>query len=453
MYHILGRREEEKNAIERLSEMENAPAHEIDRLEGKYYEAVGDYDRAQEALNRCLQSCKELGNILLEADILTQLGLIARRQGDYDNAMTRNENALKLLQSPEIDPSDSARFRAQTLSELGVVNRQKGDFEAAAGCFSQALELFNNQENKKGMADVLNHLGGLAQYQRDLEQAIVHHQEALKIRRTIGDRAGEGTSLFNLAAVTLELGDYGQAQDFLFSALEIQRSIGNRWEEANILNVWGILYLDLGKYTLAKSNLQDAITLCEVLGDQVGKAYAMTNLGLVERNMNRLAEAEKVLNLSLELAIEQDDQYLVTLILSYRSDVSLMHNRYQEAIERATAALDKRQKSDLTLQTTAELATLAAAHCGLGENAKAADFASKAMNLLIECQGEGPEAPHRDYWLCYRVFSATGEHEKANEALVAAKKMLLERANKIIDMDLRESFLECVAINSEIMGE
>ena len=65
--------------------------------------------------------------------------------------------------------------------------------------------------------------------------------------------------------------------------------------------------------------------------------------------------------------------------------------------------------------------------------------------------GQGPEFPLQDYLFCYQVFAAAGQEAPAAASLQTAHTMLMSRAEKIADPDLRRSFLERVEVNREIV--
>jgi hypothetical protein len=75
----------------------------------------------------------------------------------------------------------------------------------------------------------------------------------------------------------------------------------------------------------------------------------------------------------------------------------------------------------------------------------------EALAILAECEAEGPDAPQRDYFYCYRVLAATGHPEQARQALQAAYDLVAARAEKITDPALRQNFLERVRVNREIV--
>jgi hypothetical protein len=112
-----------------------------------------------------------------------------------------------------------------------------------------------------------------------------------------------------------------------------------------------------------------------------------------------------------------------------------------------------RRELDMHLWTTDNLATLATAHWLAGRATEALDFAHQALEILDECGGQGPQCPQQDYFMCYEVLSAAREIETARAALQSAYDLIVVRADKIVDTALRQSFLEGVPINQQIVTE
>jgi tetratricopeptide (TPR) repeat protein/class 3 adenylate cyclase len=451
--HILGRRQEEQAALRDLEAMPDAPTYEVAHLWGQYYEVVGDYAQAQVAVECALAASRERADRVSEANSLAQLGLIARRQGDYERAKDWYRQALTLFPDDATRSLDEARAFVQALNGLGTVHRQQGDFDEAQGCYERALALSQQSSNRIGEAEVLVNLGVVAYYQRNFAEVLNYHQRALEIQQAIGDRSGEGMSLYSFAQVNLETGDYVQAEHNFLAALSIQQAIGNRWEEVNIWNGLGILYQDLGDWRKAQTCLEEGLKLSQEIGDEAGQAYILVNLGPVMRDQGDLIGAEELLTQGLLIAQAQSDKRLISSFYSYLGTISLQVENLEQAIERAHKALAMRRELDMHLWTTADLTTLATAHLARGEKSKALDYAQQAMAILDECQGEGPECPQQDYFVCYQVLHANGKTKIAHQALQSAYRLVMARAEKIADPTLRQSFLENVPINRQIVQE
>jgi adenylate cyclase len=450
--HILGQREDEQASLKILEATPGVPAFDATYLWGEYYETIGDYAQAQTAIERALDACQNQQDIICEAQCLVQLGLIARRRGDYESAKDQYNQALTPLQSQRTRSSEKDQTLAYILNELGIVYRNQGDFDQAEACYEQALKLSRTNDDRRSEAETLNSLGVNAFYQRKYAEARAYHQQALEIRHAIGDRAGQGMSLQNLAVNATEVGDYGQAENHFTTALTIQQAIGNRWEEVNIWMGLGVLYQELGDLAKAQSCLEQGLRLSQDIGDEAGEAYILGNLGLVMRDQGDLEAAERLLSSGLALAQKQDE-HIVSIFLSNLAIISLQAGKLNQAIERSTAALTMRQGLDLRSRTADDLATLAATHLAIDQIDQALSYAQRALGILEECGGEGPESPQRDYFLCYQVLAAAGRAIEAQMALQSAHNLVMTRAEKIADPVLRQSFLERVQINHQIVQE
>jgi class 3 adenylate cyclase len=449
--HTLGRREEQQAALLALETAPQTPVFVAAHLWGQYYEAVGAYAEAQQAVERGLEDAGDRHDTIAQARALSQLGSIAYRQGEYESSRTWYTQAMALFRIDASSADGEASTLAETLNGLGAVYNQQGIFEQAQTCFEDALQASRATGHRKGEADALNNLGIMFRYQRRLADALAHYREALEMQRAIGDRSGEGASLGNMAQVIQEAGDYGQAETYLQAALVIQQAIGNRWNEINNWNDLGILYQELGDLEHAQECLQQGLDLSQRIGDEAGEAYILVNLGLVAHERGQPDEARRLLSRGLELAQDQDDMYLAAIFLSYLGVVSLHSGQIAEAIDWSNAALVQRRELDLVLDTTYNLATLAVAHMQAGRETQALDYARKALAILDECGGEGPESPQRDYFLCAQVLEAASETDAARAALQSAYDLLMARADKLTDPAMRQSFLEQVDLNRQIV--
>ncbi|MBI1879858.1 MAG: tetratricopeptide repeat protein [Chloroflexi bacterium] len=451
--HILGQREVEENSLQALAANPAAPTFDVTYLWGQYHEVIGNYAEAQAAVEKALTTSRELDDLTAEVRCLAQLGMIAYRQGDYDRAKTWYKQALVLFRSEETYPDEAMRAFTQAFDGLSIVHYEQGEYEQAQSYYKQALILSRVSGDRPGEANTLLGMGTTASYRRSFAEAHTYFQQALTIQRTIGDRAGEGTTLFNLAQALIDTGNYSQVQKYLTEALTILQATGNRWQQVYVWNSMGIIYLTLGDLSRAQSCLEQGLQLAQEIGAEESRSYILVNLGLALQLQGNLTSAEQVLVDGLALAQTIDNKRLVSAFLSYLSAVYLQAGRLEQAVERASVALTLRNELGLRLQTTYDLTTLAAAHLAQGEVTKAVDYAGQVLAILEECGGEGPELPERDYWVSCQVLMAAGQTDRARATLQVAYHLVMARAEKITDSALRQSFLERLAGNREIVAE
>src|SRR5439155_323674 len=108
------------------------------------------------------------------------------------------------------------------------------------------------QEHTNARANALNGAGSLSKMQGDYAAARSLHQEALAIWREFGDRRGIAACLQNLGIVDYNLGDYASARSLYEESLEIKRELGDRQGVAGSLNDLGNVAFHQGDYESAR---------------------------------------------------------------------------------------------------------------------------------------------------------------------------------------------------------
>ena len=235
-----------------------------------------------------------------------------------------------------------------------------------------------------------------------------------------------------------------------------KRCRGTDWVQLCEANAWsdlGIIHYFVGELEQSETCLRRALALIREIDDQGGVGYTLGNLGQVLYEAGDLEAAEQALSDGLALAQTLEDRYLESFCLSHLGVVNLRSESPDLAAAKAGEALAMRQEIGLSLWTTADLATLALAHWASGDTQTAVEHAHRALAILDECGGEGPELPQRDYFACYQVLSAAGHTEVARRALESAHALVSAKADKITDPVLRQSFLERVQVNRQIVAE
>ncbi len=448
--HILGRRLHEEATLLALEALDtDNPQQQLETamLRAQFHTATGDYQPAAQALRQAQAVALAQGDRHSQARCHNEQATIDWRQGNYAAAQHGYQTALTLAAGAgeQLDVESEARYG------LGLVYRQQSRYDAARAQFEQALAAAEGLGDLQMEARVLNALGSVANLQRDFAAATELFTQALEIRETIGDRAGVGASLMSLAQAYGNMGDYSRVEPLLLQALEIQQAVRNRWEEMLVLNELGILYTAVGHYEHAYSHLAQAMERSREIGSEIGAAYILCNLGQAQRDAGRLEAAKATLAEGLLLAEAQGDVNLQAIYWSDAALTSLRAGEYMAAIEQAERSLALYAQLEQPLAATTGYAVQAASHLQLGRRPAAEAAVRRALAILDECGGEGPDFPQRDYWLCAQVLALLGDKEAAQHAVAQAVALLQQRAGRISDAAMRQTYLSQVATHAEIM--
>ena len=445
--HILGRRSEERATLEQLADAADANEFEAALLWGEYYESISEYPQARQMIEWALGLAQSTQDVEGEARCYARLGMIAWRQGDYEAAEQAYSRSLGITQ----DVATLLAERSEAHYGLGLVYRQQGKYDEARTQLERDLMLNRQQANRQKEARVLNAFGNLAHLQRNFTQAITFYREALEIRQSIGDRVGIGASLFSLAQGLGNKGDHSQAEPLLNEALKIQQAINNRWWETLVWNELGILNFMVGRYAKAAGCLQKGLEICNETGNESSQSYILCNLGQVLRDQGNLNEAEQVLHTGLLMAQKQGDVNLEAIYYNDLAIICLYSHKFEMAIQYAQRSVEKFLSLGLKLSITSNLTTMASASLELGDTTSARNYVDETLGILNACEGDGPDFPQRDYWICYQILQYMGETMRAQDALTSAYRLLMQQAERISDLNMRASYLENVSFNRSII--
>ncbi|HQY91069.1 tetratricopeptide repeat protein, partial [Caldilinea sp.] len=467
--HILGQRLQEEATLLVLDAQPNADRAVVAELWADFHAATSRFPAARGDLQQALELYNLRAEHSSQARVLSRLGEIALLEGDNDAAEQHYRRALTLLagidsenalslsdDQPAAPPAPrssslAASIRAQVMLGLGVVMRQRGEYDAAVAMLTQALRLYEAQENQPDVATALTRLGGVAFLRRDFTAAREAWQRALTIRRTIGDREGEGSSLLNIAQVYTSLGDYGAAAPLLRQALDIQRSVGNRWWENAVWNALGIIALTVGDYAEARRCISLAAELCLAVGDEAGAAIMEFNLGQIERECGDSTAALARLDRSRQWAHDNADLEFEAQCLTEAALTAQTAGWLDEAERYANRALHLYTTLDVRATMTTDLATLALVQLARGRPRAARAATRTLLEILDASEPHQIEYPQRDLYVAALTASACGEDAHAAELLSRAYTVVQTRAANISDAALRHSYLENVRINRDVL--
>jgi CHAT domain-containing protein/Leucine-rich repeat (LRR) protein len=258
-----------------------------------------------------------------EADKLTQPNK-QRINRNSDAADTLKQEARQLLDKETatayrqaLQKFDAARSfyqydRWQTayiLNQMGFIARRLGDWQQALNYYNQALVQIRYLPDRPQKATILNNIGALYYALGEKQQAINYYNQVLSLVREIDGSPEEGlhqriveaTALSNIGLAYNDLGERQQAIEYFNRALPLLQAAGDRTKEATILNNIGIVYYDLGEKQTALDYYKQALDLRQKAGDRRGEANSLNNVGNTYSELGKLEKAEEYFNQALPL--------------------------------------------------------------------------------------------------------------------------------------------------------
>jgi transcriptional regulator with GAF, ATPase, and Fis domain/Tfp pilus assembly protein PilF len=191
------------------------------------------------------------------------LGLVARHEGDLDEAGMCYRRALRLLRhtTDEIN-------RARLQNNLGVMLVIQGNFYEAANASRRALEHLTGSQNHLLLGMVYNNLATASIYMGEWAVAESRLQQALGIARGSGDRLTEGRCTETLGALRAYQGRTSEANELLRFALERATEIGSKKDETQALLSLARLWLMARNMHLSLTYARNARDLAREINDE-----------------------------------------------------------------------------------------------------------------------------------------------------------------------------------------
>ncbi len=262
-------------------------------------------------------------------------------------AWLHRDLAWSLMEQHNLEAAwnEAQRARIALENTLGVIARRQGDFEQARVHLEQAAALARQGSERRELARALNNLAALYDNRGWFEQAIARYQETLHIVEEIGERVGQAITRLNMGICYLELGDPQAAVEHERRALSLFQELGDVKGQLLAQTSLAEAHLRAGQLSAARQQAQAALQADERLmapADyaEAQRVYAEVLLAQGELDA-ALAAAQRALELlSPPQADEFSEPFYVALTCQ---TLARVHDARGEA-DQAQACRDRAQR-------------------------------------------------------------------------------------------------------------
>ncbi|MFN2202373.1 MAG: protein kinase domain-containing protein [Caldilineaceae bacterium] len=194
-----------------------------------------------------------LDDALLRFDRLGESeGIAAALQYRGDARGVQGDNAAAradYVQSLELRETNGDLLGAAHLyNNLGIIANRTGNYDEAQSLFERGLAVHRQLNNDRERARLLNNLGNLLLVQKRVDEARELIDEAAAILREVGDIWTLAVSLHSLGQVLATQGDQANAELRFCESLEMYRDLGDQAMIARVLEDYAKLDISLGRY-------------------------------------------------------------------------------------------------------------------------------------------------------------------------------------------------------------
>lgn len=181
---------------------------------------------------------------------------------------------------------------AKSLNFYGIYYGRLPDYDKALAAYFQAISIFEQIDNKKGIAGACHNIGNIFEQTKDFKQALHYYQKAMNYNLQINNKAWLLKNYNGISVIYKHLGKRDSSLFYLEKSLALSQE---RKDHAGIMYAngnLGVFYLDIKDYKKAESYTKTAYSLSKEHHETLSQAQYAGNLGSLYMETNRLGEAE-----------------------------------------------------------------------------------------------------------------------------------------------------------------
>ncbi len=279
-----------------------------------------------------------------------QLAVVALFEGDFNEAQQLFQKSLTIFSQ-----EDNHWGKANVLSNLGFMARQHGQHEKAKGFFEAALGYYRILKNKQAIANCLIDLGWILRSLGNNQEAKKHTEEALAIFKNMSDERSYFRALSQMADIFWILEQYDEAERHSLEGLSLMPDIAERQYIGTNYKILGNIELGRGNWAKAESYLKQGLELARAANAQPRIAILLTDLARVALQRRQLDEASSHLSAALKIAASLKLPRITLYILFEICQLASLKQDNEQAYKLLLAIKDHH---DMELETKRKVAFL-----------------------------------------------------------------------------------------------
>ncbi|MDX1479989.1 MAG: tetratricopeptide repeat protein, partial [Saprospiraceae bacterium] len=247
---------------------------------------------------------------LVEIDLISEIAMRMTQIDPYQGL----EYAQKAV--------DLAKKRNATQSLAGAYNSLGAnyllltDIPRALEHWTNALAVYEEIEDKKGMADILGNMGHLHYYTGNFDEALDHYFRALWIYEELEFTQGIANQHASVANIYDVQEKFAEAIHHDTLALQGFRDAGDKGGEAMVLGNLGNIYAEIDSTVLAISYCTQAIELYRQLETPEGIGRNLVNLASINLTIDKYRDALEISREALAICGEANQPRCVAYSLA-----------------------------------------------------------------------------------------------------------------------------------------
>ncbi len=354
----VGKAQEVQDLLEQLNKS-TLPAQKITLQTkiGLAYQKQNAHQKATEYLDKAYQLSKEQNNLPQMPVILQGLVQSYTELKNYKNALATNQKLVEIFQRQQ-DETNVLRT-LQTSAYLAKLSNQDNE---AITFYNQTLALQKKKNDIEGQASSLNNLGYLYKRLGNTDESLKHFTDALNLYKTQQNKKTPNIAvLTNIGVCYANLSDFKQAKNYFIQALNIAEQNSDLKELAKTNNYLAANYHISGNDVQALSTAQKALEYGNAAQNEEVVITTYHILAQIYQKDNNFEEYNRYNKLFVEAQkkMSEKEAKQALQVLQNQADIERKENELKSLIaERDLTKLEKEKQSAEIARKQAEVNSL-----------------------------------------------------------------------------------------------
>lgn len=293
----------------------------------KAHNETEEYALAERAVEVSLR----IGDTLLYAQALDNIGLLHRYHQRYQEAITYHTKALEVSKLVKTTPLNQMIFA----NNAGVASRYAQEYDKAVLYYMQALKIAEQEQDLKNIAISCNGLGNTLIYIKNREEdALAYFKRSLDAERQRGNTLGVAMNYLSISDYYNEKKDYVAAREYLNQLLAINTERKDDFGLAITYEFFGWNYLkegiDLSKATLYSLK---SLELYRQLNNTHKQADVLKQLGDINKEKQQYSPAIAYYTQAIDLANQINNKGLLMGVYNDLAEIYEKQSELKKALE------------------------------------------------------------------------------------------------------------------------
>ncbi len=226
-----------------------------------------------------------------------------------DTAILLGEKELHLAQNKKFK-----KYEAKAYNVLGAAYTNKGMYPKALEYYFNALQIFEEIGNKRGISNSYTNIGNIYNYGSNYQKALEYYLKALKICEEtrlpdgqLANKSGTAACYTNIGNVYFYILDYRRALKYYIAALKINEQIEDKPGLAACYGNMGSVYQNMSNYSLSLKYYFKDLSISKEIIDKQQTALCYNNIAGSFIKMSNFEIAIQYCDSSLQICIEISD--------------------------------------------------------------------------------------------------------------------------------------------------